>query len=510
MAAVPPAAAVSATFNLAAVHAGALTGCTRAERAAIVGADLVKLKENIVKQKCLQHPFSLVGNVSSFDPAHLKDTNNFFRFVTSWREQVKTMKSFLDGYYLSNVFTIVHMGEVQATDLAGNPMVDGAGNPIMVDQVQGDVDLLQHWSRLTWDDVLESCRIYYQHAEAVDRQNLAWSYEVLMNNCDADMKHFVMSQLENRPTYASSGPVVYYCLAKKLVASTQGVAHSIISGLTAMELRHFPEEDVNEAIFLLRNVLRFLNYGDPQYDQCPPTIMDILYDIFTKCTNGQFRAYIRNLKDFHFRQANTPETLFIRAQHHYHNIITKPGSQWIPKAKKKTIFTASDVQPQVNAVSTDSGQNKMYTVEEVQQMLSQIQANQASTSKKKMPIDRTPPGPGEPKTRVNEITGKEEHWCGTCPNGGRWGNHLDEGHDAWLIKFKAWKEKQKAKKESSQDESSAPAQSPAASSSTTQPQGPSSMKKQATPATTTASTASLAKRAFVSFQDSDDDDESLF
>ena len=60
-------------------------------------------------------------------------------------------------------------------------------------------------------------------------------------------------------------------------------------------------------------------------------------------------------------------------------------------------------------------------------------------------IDGNPLKQGEPTQR--EKDGRTEYWCGTCPNGGHWGNHDDKGHDKFLEKRKKWRENQKKKKE---------------------------------------------------------------
>ena len=49
-----------------------------------------------------------------------------------------------------------------------------------------------------------------------------------------------------------------------------------------------------------------------------------------------------------------------------------------------------------------------------------------------------------------ESSGKEEHWCGKCREGGRWGNHKTADHDQWQENFKQMlkerKEQNKGKK----------------------------------------------------------------
>jgi len=45
--------------------------------------------------------------------------------------------------------------------------------------------------------------------------------------------------------------------------STSTLAHHVMSGLMILELRHFEGEDVNEYVFVLRNVLKFPNNCHP-------------------------------------------------------------------------------------------------------------------------------------------------------------------------------------------------------------------------------------------------------
>ena len=58
-------------------------------------------------------------------------------------------------------------------------------------------------------------------------------------------------------------------------------------------------EDVVKCVFILRNVLHFLNYGVPGFDRMPPLLMDNPYDVFVSAANTQFRNCVQNLKDFH-------------------------------------------------------------------------------------------------------------------------------------------------------------------------------------------------------------------
>ena len=497
-------AANTATFDLTlGPRHGPISGLTRAERAAINGDALIKLKETIVNKKVLPTPLKSMETVTSFDSESLKerkDTSNFFNFVSTWREDIATFKRVFTQYYLDNVFKIVYKNDngIPIPDAAGNDPTNPAWTPTYDPQIEGGADLLELWHTMTYDVVADSCLVYYRYAEDVDRQNLAWSAELLLNNMDSTLRSYLQSQIENLPEWSKTGPVIFFFMAKRIVTQNTQVSHNILGGITSMELRHFEGEDVVQATVLLRHVLRFLNHGVPGYDQTPPTIMQMILDVFERCSNSTFRAYVRQLRSFHQHLIPGPEDAFYLLATQYQHILTQPGSKWLPTKKSKGgAFTA---KPDAKT----SPSEKVYTQAEVTKMLEAAKLNAAESpspnrSRPKYEVDRTPPKQGEPTSRVNEKTGREEHWCSKCPKGGRWGNHSADGHDKWLQDFQEYKKKQAAAKEQEKESSPAnadPPQSPPSSSSSpsgTSSEGPASMKR-----------ASAASRQYVSFVDSDD------
>ena len=69
----------------------------------------------------------------------------------------------------------------------------------MEDYVQEIGYLFHIWHNLNKMEVLESCRVYCQHAKNVDHQNLAWSYELLIKNIDTTLQQHFLSACENLP-----------------------------------------------------------------------------------------------------------------------------------------------------------------------------------------------------------------------------------------------------------------------------------------------------------------------
>ena len=212
--------------------------------------------------------------------------------------------------------------------------------------------------------------------------------------------------------------------------------------------------------------------------------MEYLTDVFLNCSNSQFRLYVQQLKDFHPNDIDTPEKLFSKVQSYYHELLTKPGKVWLPIKKRRSTFVVND----------SYGDDKS------------LHSYQTQKSSKAV-IDRTPPGRDDPRTRTNEKTGCEEHWCGKCPKGGRWGNHLSSGHDKWYEDFLAYKKKKKQDSDPSDESASRRSSSQSGNnggeSVASQPPAP----MRSVTVSSSSPMRSLLRRSYVSFNDSDDDEE---
>ena len=404
-------------------------------------------------------------------------------------------------------------------DAAGNmiPLMhtvrrqDTYGNDIpFMETIFNEIGMLWDiWNSCTADQVLESCRLYFHHGEDVDRQNMAWSYDFILNNVDTNLKHYILSECTNKEVAAQSGPYAFFLLARKLMSATSNFAHNVNSGLHTLQLRHFQGEDVVECIFVLRHILRVLNHGVEGIDQTPPNLMTILFDIFQQCSNVQFRSYMQQLRDFHKDTVDTPEELFSRAQSYFTDITTSPTRQWLRTRKPKAAFVNQSQGKSSYSARHDHSQSCAHSSSSPSSTTSDSQSS--SPSKKKKPIDRTPPEEGEPHTRKN-AKGFDEHFCFECPDGGRWGNHLTKDHKEWLAKYR---ESQRIKREKAaaakeEAETSTPTVDEASPKHAPNPSaspGPSSMRRgSANQATVTSSAFKHPfRRSYVSFEDSDDE-----
>ena len=408
-------------------------------------------------------------------------------------------------------------------------MQDADGNdiPIMIPTTEELGLLWDVWHNLSKEDVLSSCRTFFQHGEDIDRQNLSWSHDMILKNVDSNLAHIIIAECESQPPHARSGPHAFCVAAGKVMAASSNLSHNVNSGLRELQLRHFQGEDVNECVFVLRNVLKILNYGVVNLDRSPPNLLQVLFDVFQQCSNGQFRAFMQNLRDFHHMRVNTPELLFSEAQACCRNVLASPTRQWLKTKKSKSAFIAgkstrsAESEPSADqADSNHQGQGSSTASPP------SSQGNSGRSRRQPVVVDRNPPAEGEPIFRTGE-GGRTEHWCSKCPKGGRWGNHNADGHDAWYESFLEMKRKREERRQaeasngnpSSGTTPNSASSSPSASSGASSNQvndAPGSMrrgeahasmvdKSDSSTASTTAKLSAMFRRQYVSFNDSDDD-----
>ena len=443
----------------AAKPVAAQTGWTRSAREALTNEGIVKFRESFAK-KVLKTLISSNLNVSSYKASEMDDKNNFFNAIGQWSSASLQIQSWMRTHFVDTPFIIMKVQDVEVQSANGTTT-----KKPRVHQVDS---LFKIWNSLTLDEVFDSCEIYYKFSEsAVESQNLNLSWEFIMANIDSDLRAIVNAELssyiERSPTVAQSGPMAYFIIANRIIRCTTGLSHNVITGLMGMGLVHFKGENVVDCVATLRSVLLFLGFGTPR-SQCPPTTNKILVDVFLRCSNPVFVQYVRNLSDFHESDIDTPEKLFSKVQVYYNELLMKPNG-WIRSTKNRSAFAAE--LPELAAIleGQDKGRETRdaFTADvpneiEFQQASGRSgrrnrnrrqQANAAGgvssgngggatglkdaqgrwiNDRQGNPIDYTPPRPGQPNRR-QKADGSNEWYCSEC---GRWGNHGDERHAAFL------------------------------------------------------------------------------
>ena len=462
------------SFDATATPTAIVSGYDRTTRAALTDDTLIKVR-NFATKTNLPAKLSKGLQVSSYNPSDIKDPNNFFNFVSAWEATILDIETHLKTYFMETPFTLVRLDTVDPTpdqlaeyefDLnafltasnanGGDHLTYNDGTtdfyrpnpPTGAQSFEDGGNILRGWHGVSLQAVVTSCELMVRYVnDDVDRQNLAWSFQYIMDSLDADLRAFVLSKLSHfNPLYARSGPVAFMIVAQRMLQTTENLAQKVINGFIALRLTHFEGENVIEAIFTLRNVLKFLRFGEVD-SFAPRTTLVLLYDVFRGSTVGVFRAFIQQAQDIVLKDVPDPEVIFDHIQSKYEELLL--ADRWVPTKKKASVFVLGDAPKTKTYAETDSkGKGG---------------GNGDDNKKKERPthdksgrkIDYTPPKPNEPHTRTRD--GVTEYWCGKCA---RWGSHPTDKHDEWRKNFN----KNRKKKS---DDSSPSANSAAASSATT-------------------------------------------
>ncbi len=442
------------TFDTAANPAAIVHGYDRTSRGALADEHLIKVRDLAVKTN-LSARLTKGLQVTTYNPSDLKDSSNFFNFVSQWEAIILSFETHFKTYFMETPFTLYEKVETPLTPnqhavyefelqtFLANSAVNGGTPYQYIDPTTGGpVDrpdppepavtiqvhhagsnLLRAWHTKTFDEVLTSVELIVSYVnETVDRQNLSWTFQYLMDCLDADLKAFVLSKIAHLdPQIGRSGPVVFMIVAQRMLQTTENLAQKVINGLIALRLTHFDSESVVEAIFTVRNVLKFLRYGEPN-TFAPRTTIVLVYDVFRGSSVGVFRAYVQQAQDIVLKDETNIEVIFDHLQAKYEELLL--ADRWVPTKKKQSAFVLGEpaTRTYVDADKDKSPSQKPPPKEKKER---------PTHDKSGKKIDYTPPKRGEPHERT--VDGVKEYWCGHC---GRWGSHPTDKHEEWRANYK--------------------------------------------------------------------------
>ena len=470
------------TYQDAAVTTGIVTGFDATSRGALADDTLVKVRKEATKSN-LTAKFALSFQVSTFDPKHLGEKGNFFTYITDWQTNLMLIREHFDAFYMNTPFYIAKFVPTIASTEADNMHEavmaafyaaaavaeqadptnvtrnaagiithynDGTNDiarptkPAIAGTYEPIGNLLDIWHTLTEKDVVDSMEFQYVHVpNDVCRQNLKWTYSYLMDCMDTDMQAYVISKINQYDaTYGQTGPMVFYFMAKRIMASTENLAQKIISGLISMRLTDFEGENVTDAIFTIRNATKFLGWGTTD-SFAPKTTPTIVFDIFRGTSIAVFRNYMQNLQDFDLKNTSDLEQIFTKAQDKYDELVL--SDRWVPTKKKGSNFYAqgSFAESGKKGGKPNNGNPQGGNPGNGKQGEPKQKKERRTHDASGREIDYNPPKKGEPHWRTRD-DGVKEYWCGKCK---RWGSHDKDHHDEFFEKLKKKNQEKKKNKQ---------------------------------------------------------------
>ena len=376
-------AAKSRTFELGAFA----DTVSPAYRSSLSGKTLFDFRNEAVVG--LTPPFSFTWAVVS-----TTDDKSFFDDNNKIMMQLYTLKTRLTTYCMHSVFDILPVDEETG-------ILDSSG---------ATLSLLDHACSLSEAQVRLSNQIYAERTtDSLHPQNLSWTQDLLLASCDGTLRADLENCLVTIPDNEQGGPLVLHMILTQLMTTTTDAARGIVRRLEKHSVTAYPGENINQFCSTFNNVVLRLNLSG----HVPADICSIFVERLLTCTVPKFLSMMDYLENHDDPILQDFFGLRERVVAKYHSLLL--SEKWLPTVKTDTsAFPALTETKKAAPVGTPKSNNGR---------------------RPPLPIDTTPPGPGEANSKPHPTNPKRKlWWCALCPNGtpngiGRWGNHSTDRHD---------------------------------------------------------------------------------
>ena len=240
--------------------------------------------------------------------------------------------------------------------------------------------------------------------------------------CDDELKEKLNGEISVMPLEFRSGPTAFMIIARNIVATTEKTIRAFTYHLQRLKLNTIPGEDVGKFASIFKGAANRLRAAG----HLPKDVRTLAYEGLRTGTNFQFRQILEVKWIIQSPEMQTWDSILDTAQKAYQELLAE--NNWVTRKKQGSTFSAANPATPQQGNGNNKGKG----------------SNGRNTGKTPAVVDRTPPKPGEPHTRI--VNGKEEYWCANCRGGGRWGNHPTSGHEKWYADFQKHVKDKKAKK----------------------------------------------------------------
>lgn len=400
------------------VDAQALSAAvTESERKSLTGVQKMKFHDNAIVAPFDKH-FSLKDALVHDDEIGTQ----YFENQLSFGVRMETLKRHLQSKCMHSVFHTLRLVEKTKPD----PQV--STKTVVYKDVEVGPYMLEDMMSLTLEEVQDSVKIYQTFSsEGMDLENLTWSHALLLNCCDEDLRRNLSAKLLSIPADRQGGPTTLMLLYMQIMKHSKKTARAIIQQLTKFDMKQVAGEDIDVVNSYITGCIQRLDpMGSSQTNHLPEDIHDIVLDIMLRSSVQLFTDHFRVLQSVDSAILNSPESIMAAASSKFHDLTL--SKEWLPTSKSKSSFQGLGGAPRPPATPGPPPTNP-------------APKDGAQYDKAGRLIDRTPPASGQPATRDRDDGKGTESWCSIC---NRWGNHGDDGHNAFLENRKKFRAKMKA------------------------------------------------------------------
>jgi hypothetical protein len=165
---------------------------------------------------------------------------------------------------------------------------------------------------------------------------MLWTQELILNSCDDELKHYLMSRLCLLPPEFHGGPTVFMMLVEQIISNNEHLARALINRLNAYTIPMIPGENIENAAAFIKNICTRLD----TCQKLPPDIADIVYNIMKMCTVEGFKLHMQILES-----TNSPKLLtydgVLREAVDYYTLLHTGINEWLPMTKRSSVYVSN-------------------------------------------------------------------------------------------------------------------------------------------------------------------------
>jgi hypothetical protein len=272
--------------------------------------------------------FSMKEDLSSVTDPGKHGGTDFFSKSLDFSLQVQNLMHHIERHAMQTVFTILNV-EQRILPITGMARLDLRDNNTM--------NLLKHYSSLDLNTVLLSSEYYAKHSlESIDAENMSWTQELILNSCDDELKHYLMSRLSLLPPEQHGGPTVFMLMVEQIMSNNVHLARALINQLNSFTIPMIAGENIENAAAFIKNVCIRLD----TCQKLPPDITDIVYNIMKTCTVDRFKLHMQILESTGSPTLRTYDGVLHEAVDYYtllHTVI----NEWLPLTKHNSVYMSN-------------------------------------------------------------------------------------------------------------------------------------------------------------------------
>ena len=254
------------------------------------------------------------------------------------------------------------------------------------------------WGDLTAEQVLRSCDHYAKCGTLVHNENLQWSYETVLNFCDAGLKSIIRAKLVHLKEHQKTGPIALYYLVKQMIVGDATTIH-----LVKNELQNYKiiDQEGGESIAAAAKFIRSAVKWLIRNDSLPSDINAIVMKILKSSSYTELNQFLVTMETTH--QLMNPKKIGV----------TSKGIEYEDVIELALVQFNNIVQEEARSASQKTAST-----------FAAAKWGNGNRSSSDVAWKTIPPKQGESQSKM--VDGRVWKWCGKC---GRYTwSHFTEGH----------------------------------------------------------------------------------